>query len=67
MDLPTAQSLAENLKDLACKVCTENWLKKHDGLSDPIQDIKSCGDLGLITPELQKRLVQEVLEIKAGN
>tara|TARA_Y100001968_G_C19122090_1_gene602478 strand:- start:370 stop:573 length:204 start_codon:yes stop_codon:yes gene_type:complete len=67
MDRLKAKSLAEILNELACKGCTEGWLKKHDGLTDPIQDIKYCGSLGFITPERQERLVNEVMEINAGN
>ncbi len=67
MDTLKAKYLANELNDLACKGCTEGWLEKHDGLSDPIQDIIECGSLGFITPERQERLVNEVKEINAGN
>tara|TARA_B100001250_G_C19125205_1_gene497122 strand:+ start:265 stop:471 length:207 start_codon:yes stop_codon:yes gene_type:complete len=67
MDPQKAKVLSENLKGLACKGCTEGWIEKHDGLTDPIQDIRDCGSLGLITPALQERLVNEVREIIAGN
>ncbi len=67
MDRLKAKSLAQELNELACKGCTEGWLKKHDGLSDPIQDIIKCGSLGFITPERQKRLIFEVKEINEGN
>ena len=67
MDSMKAKSLANELNELACKGCTEGWLEKHDGLSDPIQDISECGSLGFITPERQKRLINEVKEIKAKN
>jgi len=67
MDSLKAKSLAKELNDLACKGCTEGWLEKHDGLSDPIQDINECGSLGFITPERQVRLVNEVKEIIAEN
>ena len=67
MDNLKARSLASELNDLACKGCTEGWLKKHDGLSDPIQDINECGSFGFITPERQERLINEVKEIKAKN
>ena len=60
-----AKTLANELNELACKGCTEGWLEKHDGLSDPIQDIKECGSFGFITPERQERLIKEVKEIKA--
>ena len=67
MDSLKAKSLADELNELACKGCTEGWLKKHDGLSDPIQDINECGFFGFITPERQERLINEVNEIKAEN
>tara|TARA_Y100001968_G_scaffold314800_1_gene340613 strand:- start:288 stop:491 length:204 start_codon:yes stop_codon:yes gene_type:complete len=67
MDILKAKSLAKELDELACKGCTEGWLEKHDGLTDPIQDIIECGLLGFITPERQERLVNEVKEIKSGN
>ena len=67
MDSLKAKSLANELNELACKGCTEGWLEKHDGLSDPIQDIKECGSLGFITPERQERLINEVKEINAEN
>ena len=60
-------ALAKELNELACKGCTEGWLEKHDGITDPIQDIKDCGSLGFITLERQERLVNEVKEIKSGN
>ena len=65
MDIQKATALAEDLKELACKGCTKGWLEKHDGLTDPVQDIKDCGDLGLITPERQQRILNEIAEIKA--
>ena len=67
MDRMKAKSLANELNELACKGCTEGWLEKHDGLSDPIQDISACGSLGFITPERQERLINEVKEINAEN
>ena len=67
MDRLKAKSLANDLNELACKGCTEGWLEKHDGLSDPIQDINECGSLGFITPERQQRLIIEVKEINAKN
>ncbi len=67
MDHIKAKSLAKELNELACKGCTEGWLEKHDGLTDPIQDINECKSLGLITAERQERLVNEVKEIKAGS
>ena len=67
MDRSLAKSLAKELNDLACKGCTEGWLEKHNGLTDPIQDINDCESFGFITPERQKRLVNEVKELKSGN
>ena len=67
MDSLKAKSLANELNELACKGCTEGWLAKHDGLSDPIQDINECVSLGFITPERQERLINEVKEINAEN
>ena len=66
MDKIKAMSLANELNELACKGCTEGWLEKHDGITDPIQDINECRSFGLITPERQERLVNEVKEINAG-
>ena len=63
MDSMKAKSLAKELNDLACKGCTEGWLEKHDGLSDPIQDISECGSLGLISLERKERLINEVREL----
>ena len=65
MDILKAKALAQQLNELACKGCTKGWLENHDGLTDPIQDINDCGSFGLITPERQERLVNEVKEIKA--
>tara|TARA_Y100001968_G_scaffold312656_1_gene336069 strand:+ start:120 stop:323 length:204 start_codon:yes stop_codon:yes gene_type:complete len=67
MDSLKAKLLANELNELACKGCTEGWLEKHDGLSDPIQDIIDCGSFGLITPDRQERLINEVKEINAEN
>ena len=67
MDRLLAKSLAKELNDLACKGCTEGWLEKHNGLTEPIQDINDCESFGFITPERQKRLVNEVKELKSGN
>tara|TARA_Y100001968_G_C18762554_1_gene438405 strand:+ start:304 stop:507 length:204 start_codon:yes stop_codon:yes gene_type:complete len=67
MDRLKAKTLANELNELACKGCTEGWLEKHDGLSDPIQDINNCGSFGFITPERQERLIKEVKEITAEN
>tara|TARA_Y100001968_G_C19419014_1_gene750660 strand:+ start:1958 stop:2161 length:204 start_codon:yes stop_codon:yes gene_type:complete len=63
MDSSRAKSLATELNDLACKGCTEGWLEKHDGLTDPIQDINECATLGFISTDRQERLVNEVNEI----
>ena len=49
MDNLKARSLASELNELACKGCTEGWLEKHDGLSDPIQDINECESCLLYT------------------
>ena len=67
MDSLKVKSLANELNELACKGCTEGWLGKHDGLSDPIQDINECASFGFITPERQERLINEVKEINAEN
>ena len=67
MDSLKAKTLAGELNELACKGCTEGWLEKHDGLSDPIQDIYECGAFGFITPERQDRLINEVKEINDEN
>ena len=67
MDSLKAKTLANELNELACKGCTEGWLEKHDGLSDPIQDINECWSLWYNTPERQERLINEVKEIKAKN
>ena len=64
MDLQKAKVLAQNLKGFACKGCTEAWLGEHDNLTDPIQDIKDCASFGLISHELQEKLVNEVQAIK---
>ena len=67
MDRLEAESLANDLNELACQGCTEGWLEKHDGLRDPIQDINDCASFGFITPERQERLVNEVKEINTEN
>ena len=67
MDSLKAKSLANELNELACKGCTEGWLGKHDGLSDPIQDINECASHGFITSERKERLINEVKEINAKN
>tara|TARA_Y100001968_G_scaffold285824_1_gene286083 strand:- start:133 stop:336 length:204 start_codon:yes stop_codon:yes gene_type:complete len=67
MDRLQAKSLAKDLNELVCKGCTEGWLKKHNGNTDPIQDIKDCGSFGFILPERQERLINEVKDIIALN
>ena len=67
MDKLKAKSLAKELNELACKGCTEGWLKKQDGKTDPIQDINDCRSFGFITTEQQQRLVNEIKEINYGN
>ena len=44
MDRLKAKFLAKELNELACKGCTEGWLEKHDGLTDPIKDIIDCDE-----------------------
>tara|TARA_B100000965_G_scaffold205841_1_gene171872 strand:+ start:1427 stop:1624 length:198 start_codon:yes stop_codon:yes gene_type:complete len=63
MELSKLHLKAEELKNLACKECTKGWLKNHDSLSDPIEDINMCFDAGLISTKLKDRLVKEVFEI----
>ena len=67
MDNLKARSLASELNELACKGCTEGWLEKHDGLSDPIQDINECESFGFITRARKERLINEVKEINSEN
>ena len=64
MESQRAETIAEDLKNLACISCTQGWIERHDGLTDPIQDIKDCADLGLITQKLRDRLINEVQDIK---
>ena len=66
MDSLKARTLARELNELACKGCTEGWLEKNDGISDPIHEIIECESLGLITPERKERLINEIKEINAG-
>ena len=63
MDRNQAFLIAEYLNELSCKGCTEKWLVKHNGITDPIQEIKECGSFGFISKERQDRLVNEVEEI----
>ena len=65
MDPQRAQYLSKELNSLACKACTEGWLNKHGGSTDPIEDIQACASLGLITPELKVRLIKEVKELNS--
>tara|TARA_B100000965_G_scaffold122060_1_gene100966 strand:+ start:174 stop:380 length:207 start_codon:yes stop_codon:yes gene_type:complete len=67
MDSLIAKSLAKELNELACKGCTEGWLEKHDGRSDPIQDICDCASLGFISQERKERLINEVRELMLEN
>ena len=67
MDSLEAKTMATELNELTCKGCTEGWLKKHDGKTDPIQDIIGCESLGLITPERKDRLINEINEINSDN
>tara|TARA_Y100000589_G_scaffold310846_1_gene329638 strand:+ start:2835 stop:3041 length:207 start_codon:yes stop_codon:yes gene_type:complete len=55
---------ANELKNLSCKECTKGWLKSHDDLTNPIEDISNCFDNGLISLTLKDRLIREVKEIK---
>ena len=64
MDRHKAEFLADDLKNLACESCTKGWLDKHDGLTDPIQDINNCATFGLISTELRERLINEVKKLK---
>ena len=52
--------VAEKLKSLACIECVKNWLKEFEDNSKPLNDIESCYKLGLITPELRSRLIDEI-------
>tara|TARA_Y100001933_G_C18943259_1_gene540495 strand:+ start:982 stop:1194 length:213 start_codon:yes stop_codon:yes gene_type:complete len=57
-------SKANLLKDLSCIECTRRWLNKHDGLSNPIDDINICFDNQLISLELKERLISELAQIR---
>tara|TARA_Y100001970_G_C14113237_1_gene792107 strand:+ start:276 stop:497 length:222 start_codon:yes stop_codon:yes gene_type:complete len=63
MELQKAESLAKDLKELACISCTKSWLEGNGDIKEPIQMIKTCGELGLIPSELKERLINEVQEI----
>ena len=65
MNHQEAEAMSKSLKELACKKCTEDWLEKLDGVTDPIKDIKDCAALGLITSSLQERLINEIQEINS--
>ena len=63
MEISKLKLKAEELNELACKSCTKNWLEKHDGITDPIDDIKLCFEAGFISLEIKERLIKEVIEI----
>ena len=63
MEITKLKIKAEELKELACKACTKDWLAKHDSLTDPIEDINLCFNAGLIPFKLKERLINEVLEV----
>ena len=52
--------VAEKLKSLACIDCVKNWLQEFEDNSKPLNDIESCYKLGLITPALRSRLIDEI-------
>ena len=52
--------LAQKLKSLACIECVKGWLDKYTGEKQPIEDIVHCGKLGLISQQLEDRLIKEV-------
>ena len=58
IDRSTSHQLAEKLKSLSCIECVRGWLKDYEG--DPFKEIAHCAEIGLITPELRKRLISEV-------
>ena len=55
--------IAEQLNNLSCKECTKGWLKKHNRLTDPIEDIQNCFNSNLISLNLKDRLIREVKEL----
>ena len=62
-----AAPLAERLKSLACIECVRGWLNENDTESDPLKDINQCAELGLISSQLQDRLISEVKTIQSGS
>ena len=63
MDNSKLKNKAQELKNLACKECTKGWIKSHDNLTNPIDDILECFDEGFISLKLKERLIEEVKEI----
>ena len=59
--------VAEKLKSLACIDCFQNWLNELEDNSKPLNDIESCYKLGLITPELRSRLIDEINAIQVSS
>ena len=64
MDIYHLKIKANQLKDLACKECTKGWIKDHDNLTDPLDDILKCFEYDLISLKLKERLIQEVKDLK---
>ena len=54
----------EELNQLACKVCTKNWISDQEKDKDPITIIINCFGEGLISLNLKERLIKEIEEIK---
>ena len=67
IDRQEAEPIAERLKSLACVECVRGWLKTYEGETGPIADIIYRGTLGLITSELQERLLGEVKAVQQGD
>ena len=59
--------IAEKLKSLACIDCVQSWLNEFEDNSKPLNDIESCYKLGLITPELRSRLIDEINAIQVSS
>ena len=59
--------VAEKLKSLACIDCVQKWLNEFEDNSKPLKDIESCYKLGLITPELRSRLIDEINAIQVSS
>ena len=59
--------VAEKLKSLACIDCVQNWLNEFEDNSKPLNDIESCYKLGLITPELRSRLIDEIKALQISS